>query len=159
MQQPTTIRVIKNKVTLLGKKRSFGEFIPEADFKALNPTVQNALISSKTVEVIGGNLTNEDVHEMLNKLIERVEKLEAKLAEKSTPVAPVPVPKISDQTQKETGRQARKGDVVQFDEIDADGNIYQYTGEVLRIRQGIAYVKDTDNKEHEVSLVDAVVIN
>lgn len=154
MAQPTTIRVIKNKIKLLGKERSFGEFIPEDEFNTINPAVQSSLISSRAVEVINGNLTNEEIHEMLNKLITRVEQLEEKLSGKNDVVLAEDTQKSSEQAD----RKPRKGDNVEFEEMDDSGNIFLSKGEVLRVRGDTAAVLIGGDVEQEVKLKDLTIV-
>lgn len=150
MTQPTTIRVIKNKTKLLGKERSFGEFIPEAEFNTISPAVQSSLISSKVVEVIGGNLTNEDIHEMLNKLIERVEALE-KATSRDEPEYVNPV-------SNDVNRKPRKGDSVEYEEMDDSGNIFLSKGEVLKVRGDTATVLFDGDVEQDVKLKELTIL-
>lgn len=157
--EATTVKVIKNNTLLLGKTRKYGDYIPAEEFEKLSLHVRNALQSSGVVKIIGGDLTNKELHGMIQELTIKIDSLEKridKLTSGDNDIVQVDVTEPDD-----TGavtRKARKGDNVQFEEIDDDGNIYIVDAEVLKVSQGIATVVNASGKEQNVEVDNLTVV-
>jgi hypothetical protein len=146
MKQIKVLRSCK----LLGKERSFGDTIPEADFFSLGANVQSALIGSGTVEVLGSDTNPDQLFEAIQRLQASVDRLGDRI---STLEGKRTGTTINSKSKEAEDYEPDKGDTVSFVASDDDGNEYPETGKVTSVlkKKRIARIQTETGDRYEVS--------